>query len=178
VVPWSIARIIDNDAIADWRTAELQDKAIALRPWEDDDRVDAFRTDELGRYFGRALDGQPPVDDPDMPMFAIIDRDSQSIVGRVWCRRGTRPPEIGYFLREEAWGNGYATRALMLTTEWLLGAGGYTKVALCAHPDNERSHKVAARCGFVADGIIDEYALFKDGTRRALRFVRAATRLQ
>ena len=113
-----------------------------------------------------------------MPMFAIVDRDSQSVVGRVWCRRGTRPPEVGYFLREDAWGNGYATRALMLTTEWLLGAGGYTEVVLCTHPDNEQSHKVAARCGFVADGIIDEYALFKDGTRRALRFVRAATRLQ
>ena len=60
----------------------------------------------------------------------------------------------------------------MLTTEWLLRTGGYTEVVLCTHPDNERSHKVAARCGFVADVIIDEYALFKDGTRKALRFVR------
>jgi RimJ/RimL family protein N-acetyltransferase len=149
-----------------------------LRPWEQEDLVDAFRTDELGRYFGRAVDGQTPVHDPDMPMFAIVARDSHSVVGRVWCRRGARPPEVGYFLREDAWGHGYATRALSLTTEWLLGVGGYAEVVLCMHPDNGRSQKVAVRCGFMADGIIEEYALFKDGTRRALRFVKPATRLQ
>jgi RimJ/RimL family protein N-acetyltransferase len=49
---------------------------------------------------------------------------------------------------------------------------------LCTHPENEKSKKVAARCGFAADGIVDEYALFKDGTRKALRFVNKATRLQ
>jgi RimJ/RimL family protein N-acetyltransferase len=178
VVPWSIARIIDNDAIADWRTAQLQDEAIALRPWEDEDLVDAFRTEELGRYFGRAIGDEPPVDDPDMPMLAIVSRDSQSVVGRVWCRHGSRPPEIGYFLREDEWGHGYATRALLLTTDWLLEAGGYAAVVLCTHPENERSQKVAIRCGFVDDGVMDEYALFKDGTRKALRFVKSATRLQ
>jgi RimJ/RimL family protein N-acetyltransferase len=171
-VPWSIARIIDNDAIADWRTADLQDEEIALRPWQDEDLVDAFRTDELRRYFGRTVDAEPPADDPDMPMFAIVARASQSVVGRVWCRPGARPPEIGYFLREDAWGHGYATRALLLATDWLLGAGGYAEVVLCTHPDNVRSQKVAGRCGFVADGLIGEYALFEDGTRTALRFVR------
>jgi RimJ/RimL family protein N-acetyltransferase len=170
--------IIENDAIADWRTAQLQDEAIALRPWEDEDHVDPFRTEELGRYFGRAIDHAPPVDDPDLPMLAIVARDLQSVVGRVWCRPGARPPEIGYFLREDAWGHGYATRALLLTTDWLLSAGGYAAVVLCTHPENERSQKVAARCGFEADGVIDEYALFKDGTRKALRFVKRATRLQ
>jgi RimJ/RimL family protein N-acetyltransferase len=173
-----MARIIDNDAIADWRTAELQDEAIVLRPWDREDLVDAFRTDELGRYFGPAIDAAAPRDDPDMPMFAIVSRDSQSVVGRVWCRHGARPPEIGYFLREDAWGLGYATRALMLATDWLLEAGGHAELVLCTHPKNERSQKVAARCGFVSEGFIDEYALFKDGTRKALRFVKTATRLQ
>jgi RimJ/RimL family protein N-acetyltransferase len=177
-VPWSIARIIENDAIADWRTARLQDEVIALRPWEDEDLVDAFRTEELGRYFGRAIDAGPLIEDPEMPMLAIVARDSQSVVGRVWCRHGSRPPEIGYFLREGAWGHGYATRALLLTTDWLLEAGGHAEVVLSTHPKNERSQKVATRCGFVGDGVIDEYALFKDGTRKALRFVKRATRLQ
>jgi RimJ/RimL family protein N-acetyltransferase len=176
-VPWSIARIIDNDAIADWRTAELQDEAVVLRPWKKEDLVDAFRTDELGRYFGPAIDPQPRVEDHDVPMLAIVARESHSVVGRVWCRPGARPQEIGYFLREDAWGRGYATRALMLATDWLLGAGGHHEVILCTHPDNERSQKVAARCGFVSDGFIDEYALFNDGTRKALRFVKTATRL-
>ena len=143
-----------------------------LRPWNKEELVDAFRTDELGRYFGPAIDAQPPVEDPEVPMLAIVARDSHSVVGRVWCRPGARPPEIGYFLREDAWGHGYATRALLLTTDWLLHAGGYAEVVLCTHPENERSQKVAVRCGFVADGLIDEYARFKDGTRKALRFIR------
>jgi hypothetical protein len=37
---------------------------------------------------------------------------------------------------------------------------------------------IVARGGFVADGVSDEYALFKDRTRRALRFVKTATRLR
>jgi RimJ/RimL family protein N-acetyltransferase len=143
-----------------------------LRPWEPEDLVDAFRSDELGRYFGRAIGGEPPVEDPDMPMYAIVARDSREVVGRVWCRWGARPPEVGYFLREDAWGYGYATRALALTTEWLLEAAGYSEVVLCTHPDNARSRNVAARCAFVEDGVLDEYALFKDGTRTAIRFVR------
>jgi RimJ/RimL family protein N-acetyltransferase len=167
-VPWSIARITrrDNHRI-DWRSASLDDDVVALRPWRDDDLVDAFRTDAIRRWFGRGRDGTPP-QDPEVPDYAIVvDRH---VVGRIWCRWGARPPEVGYFLREDAWGRGIATRSLRLVCGWLLGAGGYGEVVLYTHPANERSQRVAERAGFVRDGTVEDYASFADGTTSAARF--------
>ena len=141
-----------------------------LRPWRDDDSVDAFRTDALRRYFGRAAGGIPQRD-PDAPDYAIVERATDEVVGRVWCRWGARPPEIGYFLREDAWGRGLATRSVKLVTGRLLGPGGNERVLLYTHPENVASQRVAERCGFAPDGIDESYAHFRDGSTRALRFV-------
>jgi len=158
--------------VTNWRTVSLDDGVVFLRQWEQADRDEAFREPELGRFFGSAITPSPPVDDDEMPAFAIVLVDSEHVVGKIWCRAGARPPEIGYYLRRDAWGGGYATRALTLATDWLLLDAGFTEVELCIHPGNERSHKVAEHSGYERDGTIEDYAQFKDGTRRALRFVR------
>lgn len=155
----------------DWRSVSIDDGVVCLRAWSEADLDEAFRDPELGRYFGSAITSASTVDD-EMPAFAIVAIESGRVVGQIWCRPGARPPEIGYYLRRDAWGHGYATRALSVATDWLLGDGGFSEVELCTHPENERSQKVAERSGYKRDGIVDEYAQFKDGTRRALRFVR------
>lgn len=157
-------------ADANWRAAGLQDEAIVLRPWEASDSVADFRTERIGRYFGRAAGGVPERD-PSMPDYAILDRAIGEVVGRVWCRWHAWPPEVGYFLRAASSGNGFATRALRLVSTWLFDVGGAGEVVLFTHPDNEPSQAVALRAGFRRDGSEEDYALFKDGTRRALRFV-------
>jgi RimJ/RimL family protein N-acetyltransferase len=134
---------------------------------------DAFRDPELGRYFGRAIGAQAPaVEDTGVPNLGIVDRATGRVVGRIWCRFGARPPEVGYYLLQDAWGNGYATRALEIVTNWLLGDGGFDEVVLRTHPDNAASQRVAERVGFVRTGVVREYAEFKDGTRDAVGFVR------
>jgi RimJ/RimL family protein N-acetyltransferase len=67
-------------------------------------------------------------------------------------------------------GRGLAVRSLRLLRDWLL-AQGETTIVLCTHPDNDRSQRVAERADFRRDGDVAEYARFKDGTTRALRFV-------
>jgi RimJ/RimL family protein N-acetyltransferase len=156
--------------MADWRTAGLCDDLIALEPWNAETRDESFRDPELGRYFGSAIGSEPPVVDSDVPNLGIVVRATDRIVGRIWCRPGARPPEIGYYLRRDAWGNGYATRALVLATSWLLGDGGFDEVVLRAHPENARSQAVAQRAGYVRTGIVEDYAEFKDGTRTAVGF--------
>jgi len=158
-----------------WEEAELTDEYVSLRAWQPDDRHDAFRDPELGRFFGSPFEPSDPVSDPEMPAWAILDRRDGRVVGRLWCRPGARPPEIGYYLRRDAWGNGYATRALRLGTEWLLSEGGFERVELCTHPENERSKHVAVRAGYEPVGEVALYARFKDGTTRALRFVRTSS---
>jgi RimJ/RimL family protein N-acetyltransferase len=163
--------------VTGWATAELGDDAIALERWDETGKDDAFRDPELGRYFGRAIGTPGPlVEDTQVPNLGIVDRTTGRVVGRIWCRFGARPPEVGYYLHRDAWGNGYATRALELVTGWLLGEGGFDEVVLRTHPDNVASQRVAERVGFVRTGVVHEYAEFKDGTRDAEGFVkRAAT---
>jgi RimJ/RimL family protein N-acetyltransferase len=161
--------------MTDWADAKLGDDLVILEPWHETGRDDAFRDPELGRYFGRAIGAQGPVvEDTEVPNLGIVDRTTGRAVGRIWCRFGARPPEVGYYLRRDAWGNGYATRALELVTGWLLSDGGFTEVVLRTHPDNTASQRVAERAGFVRTGIVREYAEFKDGVRDAVAYVRRA----
>jgi RimJ/RimL family protein N-acetyltransferase len=157
-----------------WVQAGLGDELVVLEPWDETGKDDAFRDAELGRYFGRAIRAQAPVEDADVPNLAIVERATGRVVGRIWCRFGARPPEVGYYLRRDAWGKGYATRALELVTGWLLGDGGFEEVVLRTHPDNAASQRVAERAGFARTGIVPEYAEFKDGTRDAVGFARRA----
>jgi RimJ/RimL family protein N-acetyltransferase len=102
-------------------------------------------------------------------------RDSILVDGDlVWFLRGARPFEVGYYLRQDCWGRGLATRSLRLVSDWMLEELGEHELVLCTHPENVRSQAVAERAGFVRDGVVEWYAEFKDGTTLALRFVRRA----
>jgi RimJ/RimL family protein N-acetyltransferase len=149
--------------------AEIDDGDLVLRPWQDEDRaaVGVWLDDEvIGRYFG-SLPGGLPERDPEAPMFAILEHGVP--VGRIWCAWHKRPFEVGYFLRQDAWGRGLATRSLVLVCAWMAECGE-TELVLCTHPENAASQRVAARAGFEPAGEIANYAQFKDGSSRALRF--------
>jgi RimJ/RimL family protein N-acetyltransferase len=159
-----------------WRDVRLVDGDLVLRPWEDGDqeRLGTSQHDaEIGRYFGRALDrveGAPLPDDPDAPVLAITE--AGAVVGVLWFGRGVRPFEVGYYLRQDCWGRGLATRSLRLVSDWMLDELGEDEIVLCTHPENVRSQAVAERAGYVRDGVVERYAEFKDGTTLALRYVR------
>jgi RimJ/RimL family protein N-acetyltransferase len=160
----------------DWRDVELRMDDVEVRPWRDADAeaIGASPRDPvIGRYFGRALGGSPmDMSDPDAPSFAICRAGDP--VGRIWFRPGVRPFEVGYYLRADAWGQGVATRALTLVSDWMLQANNAEVVVLFTHPENIGSQRVAAKAGFVENGIEASYADFKDGTREAIRFTRRA----
>src|SRR4051794_36830341 len=161
-----------------WRHVQLADEVVRLRPWEAEDQERlgvSLRDPVLGRYIGARLDAEPAAsfpDDPDAPMFSIVEADT--VVGVIWFGKGVRPFEVGYWLRQEAWGRGLATRSLELVTDWMLNAKGESRIVLHTHPDNHASQAVARRAGYVPAGVTDPYARFNDGTTRALRFERHA----
>ncbi len=148
-----------------WRDRVLVDGDLVLRAWEDGDQEllgTSQRDPEIGRYFGRAVDEDSIPDDADAPVLAITD--GGAVVGVLWFRRGARPFEVGYYLRQDCWGRGLATRSLRLVSDWLLDEPGVEEIVLCTHPDNVRSQAVAERAGYVRDGVVERYAEFKDGT--------------
>jgi len=69
---------------------------------------------------------------------------------------------VGYTIRYDYWGNGYATEALKVVSDYLLNS--YYLVECSCNELNTRSSKVMLKAGFKKDGYINNRRLNKDGT--------------
>lgn len=79
----------------------------------------------------------------------IIDRTTGELVGRTglqWMDDADEV-ELGWTLRREAWGRGYATEAARGAAEWAFNALGLEQVTSRIESGNERSQSVARRLG-------------------------------
>jgi RimJ/RimL family protein N-acetyltransferase len=77
-----------------------------------------------------------------------------------WEARST---EVGYGVRSNQRGQGYATEALAAVTRWALTAGGIQRVWLTANTDNVASVRVAEKAGFVREGTLRRAGMEEDG---------------
>lgn len=112
---------------------------------------------------------------------AIVELATGRVVGA--CRLSVGPwlhrrAEIGYVLRRDRWGRGYATEAASL----LLGVGwslGMHRIEATCHPDNVASARVMEKVGMRLEGRLRDYhyvrgewwdallyAIVADGDRR------------
>ena len=64
--------------------------------------------------------------------------------------------EIGYGIRDDYQGQGYATEAVNAAVEWALQQSGVTRVEAETEPDNTASQRVLEKCGFISSGIMGE----------------------
>jgi [ribosomal protein S5]-alanine N-acetyltransferase len=93
----------------------------------------------------------------DEGMLLIIDANDE-IVGEIEFFPITHylvGYELSYLIfgREHS-GKGYATEAVDLLTEYLFGRRRINRVQLNIHPDNEASRRVAAKAGYVLEGMM------------------------
>jgi RimJ/RimL family protein N-acetyltransferase len=99
--------------------------------------------------------------------FAIVDAATGGFLGigvAPRIDREARTLELGYVVAAGARGRGTATRALQLLTRWSFDEIGALRSELFISTDNEASKIVAARCGYVREGVLRS-AHFKDGVR-------------
>lgn len=151
----------------------LSDDVVALRPWEPADIpaiAEACREAEIARWLD--LIPQPySVDDARWYVehceqgwregtssnFAVVEVSSGRVVGSAGARH-LEPEqgvtEVGYWVRAEARGHGYAARALRLLSDWLLEDPGIARVQLRADSENLASRRVAERAGYVEEGTL------------------------
>jgi len=82
-------------------------------------------------------------------MFSVIDRRSGLWIGRLgpWQPEGWPGPEVGWALRREFWGRGYATEGSIAAIDWAFATLGWTEVIHCIAADNAASQGVARRLG-------------------------------
>lgn len=94
-------------------------------------RLERYRTEGIAKY-------------------AIVFRASGEIVGDcgpVYREiEGERLPELGWAVRSDLWGRGYATEAAGAVLEHMAEVG-FTRVCSLITPENERSRGVARRLG-------------------------------
>lgn len=98
--------------------------------------------------------------------FAIVDDGSEAFLGvalAVHISREDRMIELGYIVAPEARGRGVAGEALRQLTEWAFGEGAL-RVELWIDVVNEPSKRVAARCGYVREGVLRSIH-FRQGQR-------------
>lgn len=76
---------------------------------------------------------------------------------------------VGYTVRYDYWGNGYAFEALEKVSDYLLDSGYYLVECSC-NEKNIQSKKVMLKAGFKKDGYIANRRLNEDGTYSGVEF--------
>jgi RimJ/RimL family protein N-acetyltransferase len=96
----------------------------------------------------------------------MLDRASDRIVGSIGLFHAdweVRSVEIGYGVRGDERGRGYATEALAAVARWVLTEGGVQRAWLTANTDNVASVRVAEKAGFRREGTLRRAGLEDDG---------------
>ena len=82
-------------------------------------------------------------------MFSVLDKHSGEWVGRLgpWCPEGRPGTEVGWGIRRDYWGRGYATEGSIAAINWAFSELGWSEVIHAIAPDNPNSRAVARRLG-------------------------------
>jgi len=96
----------------------------------------------------------------------MLDRPVGRIVGSISVFHAdweTRSAELGYGVRADERGKGYATEALAAVARWALTEGGLQRAWLSATAENAASQRVAEKAGFRREGTLRRAGLDDDG---------------
>ena len=69
--------------------------------------------------------------------------------------------EVGYGLRRDRWGRGYATEAVLACLRHGFEDLGLNRIVADVDPDNFRSMHVLEKCGFVRAGGTDDHPVYE-----------------
>jgi RimJ/RimL family protein N-acetyltransferase len=119
--------------------------------------------DELAQWFAA---GMPLGGRGDAVHLMMLDRAHGRMVGSISVFHAdwqVRSAEIGYGVRSDARGEGYATEALAAVARWALTEGGLQRAWLTTNTDNAASARVAEKAGFRREGTLRRAAREDDG---------------
>ena len=89
--------------------------------------------------------------------FQWIDKTSGELIGKGGFHTinwETPKFEIGYWVRTSMGGRGYCTEAVNALVAFSKQQLGAKRLEICSDPRNEKSRRVAERCGFALEGIL------------------------
>ena len=94
-------------------------------------------------------------------LLAVLEKDGGEFLGRAGLKHWPRfeETELGWALRRDAWGRGYATEAARACVEWAFSTFEMPYLTAMIGPGNDRSVRVAERLGMAPlreDVLLDE----------------------
>ena len=98
--------------------------------------------------------------------WAIVLKESNETIGNISVNEISQKHnycDVGYVVRYDYWGNGYATEALEMVSNYLLDKG-YHLVECTCNELNKQSARVMEKAGFHKDGCIPNRRLNRDGS--------------
>jgi [ribosomal protein S5]-alanine N-acetyltransferase len=91
-------------------------------------------------------------------LWAMVLKGSSQVIGDCGCVmqevEGSNGVEVGYHVRRDLWGRGYATEAARACMEYAFGKLGARRVISMIRPPNLSSRRVAEKNGMVCEKII------------------------
>jgi [ribosomal protein S5]-alanine N-acetyltransferase len=91
-------------------------------------------------------------------LWAMLLRSTGELIGDCGCTmqevEGLNHVEVGYHVRRDLWGNGYATEAAQACIEYAFTRLGADRVISIIRPENLQSVRVAEKNGLVREKIV------------------------
>src|SRR5262249_13511314 len=91
-------------------------------------------------------------------LWAMLLRSTGELIGDCGCTlqevEGVNHVEVGYHVRRDLWGNGYATEAARACMEYAFTRLGADRVISMIRPENVQSARVAEKNGLVCEKIV------------------------
>ena len=112
-------------------------------------------------------------DDSKYERWVIERKKDDAIVGNIDVNTVVKKHNycnVGYTIRYDYWGNGYAAEALEAVSNHLLKESGYYLVECSCNELNKQSSRVMEKAGFKKDGYIANRRLNKDGTYSGVEY--------
>jgi RimJ/RimL family protein N-acetyltransferase len=143
----------------------LQDGVIALRSWREEDAGEIVACVDGDLEITRWLHQVPQpytvehavgyIRAEGEEKYAVTEASSGRVLGSIGLHWSDARDvvEVGYWLRADARGRGFTTRAVALVTRHAL-ASGAARVQLRADVDNVPSRRVAEKVGFTLEGVL------------------------
>ena len=102
------------------------------------------------------------------PRFAIVDAEADRLLGQIGMAvfEHYQSAEAYYWVTANARRQGVASTSLGMLADWAFDHD-IERLYLLVDPENEASHRVAARCGFTREGVLRAFERVK-GQRRDL----------
>ena len=104
--------------------------------------------------------------------WAIVLKDNNETIGNISVNTISKKHnycDVGYVIRYDYWGCGYAAEALNAVSNYLLESG-YFLVECTCNELNKQSSRVMEKAGFHKDGCIPNRRLNRDGTYSGVEY--------